>query len=319
LAQRVFLHLASRAAALQTRTSIAGWLYRTSWHVCTRHRRDRATRDLREREAGTMRAAGAAPACNSGGEVPFAVITSELCAALSGALAALPENHRNALVLHYFAGHTVGQTAEVLGVRIGTAAAWLSRGRDMLRTHMQKRDATLASSVVEAWLGEEAARMLLCPPGEGALHTLEGKIGAPVVAAFVTAPPLILGGAMGTGAAATNGLLAWGIFGFSRFATSIVLGILTVGGAGMAAAAVLPGGLGGLFTSGDAGPRALHPSTGGSPTSITNPSGDAMSRAGGFGGLSLAGGSIPEPGGLAALGGAAALLLTRHRQRSRIK
>lgn len=315
LSQRVFLDLASRAAALQTRTSLAGWIYRTSWNVSARYRRDQATRDAHERGAGAAAADGA---CDGG--VPFAVITSELSDALSQALAALPESHRDALVLHYFAGHTVGQTAEVLGVRIGTAASWLSRGRDMLKAHLERHGMTLAANAVEAWLGEESARMLLHSPGEQAVHALEGKVGAPVFRAVVSVPPL-LGAASGMSGIPATGLLAWGsMFGLSRIASSVLVGCLTIGGTGLAAAAVVPGGLNTVLSPfGSSSSRP--PATGGGQTSSAVPafvsklSQDASSLVSTRGSGGLAAGSLPEPTGMALMGGIAALALVRQRRR----
>jgi RNA polymerase sigma-70 factor (ECF subfamily) len=48
------------------------------------------------------------------------------------ALAALPDNHRRALVLHYLADMTVADVAAHEGVPVGTVKAWLHRGRHAL-------------------------------------------------------------------------------------------------------------------------------------------------------------------------------------------
>jgi RNA polymerase sigma factor (sigma-70 family) len=151
LAQEVFLTLASRAPALKTRASIAGWLYRASWNVATRHRRDHATRIRHERNAAHVRREESSNGSQDE-DVPFAVVSSELSDALSRALSTLPESYRDALVLHYFAGHTVEETAQMLGVKTGTAASWLSRGRGRLRAEMERVGFTIGSEVVLLWL-----------------------------------------------------------------------------------------------------------------------------------------------------------------------
>jgi RNA polymerase sigma factor (sigma-70 family) len=153
-AQQVFLTLAERARQLQTRTSVAGWLYRTAWHVATRQRRERGVRADYERRAAAHREAEAHGGV-SAEPVPFAVVTSELSDALNRALGSLPEDQRNALVLHHFAGHTVAKTAEILGVPTGTAASWLSRGRAMLRAQLDALGFAVAIAAVSSWLAEQ--------------------------------------------------------------------------------------------------------------------------------------------------------------------
>src|SRR4051794_26740621 len=70
-AQEVFLMLASRANALKTRMSVAGWLYRASWHVATRQRRNLAVRADHETLAGLERVATAAAGEGSKEPIPF--------------------------------------------------------------------------------------------------------------------------------------------------------------------------------------------------------------------------------------------------------
>jgi RNA polymerase sigma factor (sigma-70 family) len=135
-AQEVFLMLASRANALKTRMSVAGWLYRTSWHIATRHRRNVAVRSDHETLAGIERVTSAGAGDESKEPIPFALVSSELSDALGRALGNLPENYRNALVLHHVAGYTVEETAGMMGVKTGTAAAWMSRGRVLMRERL---------------------------------------------------------------------------------------------------------------------------------------------------------------------------------------
>lgn len=56
---------------------------------------------------------------------------------LRAAIAALPEQERHAVFLRYYAGLTQDQTAEVLGVRPGTAAATLNHARGKLRAVLE--------------------------------------------------------------------------------------------------------------------------------------------------------------------------------------
>jgi RNA polymerase sigma factor (sigma-70 family) len=159
-AQDVFLMLASRASALKTRMSLAGWLYRTAWHVATRQRRNVAVRADHEALAGIERAVTAAAGEESKEPIPFALVSSELSDALGRALGNLPENYRNALVLHHVAGYTVEETAVMLGVKVGTAAAWMSRGRVLMRDRLGTLlVGGISCEAVVGWLFENA------PPG----------------------------------------------------------------------------------------------------------------------------------------------------------
>lgn len=147
--QQVFLMLAHRAKELSTRPSIAGWLYRAAWHVGTRLRRDRGIRASYEFESAALRAAEQSSPAEL---VSSTVITLEMSDALGRALATLPETYRDALVLHYFAGYTVEETARTLQVSTGTAASWLSRGRAMLRTRLDGIGAVVSTDVLAVWI-----------------------------------------------------------------------------------------------------------------------------------------------------------------------
>lgn len=171
-AQDVFLMLASRANALKTRMSVAGWLYRTAWHVATRQRRNLALRDDHETRAGIERAVTASAGDDAKDPIPFAVASSEPSDALSRALSNLPENYRNALVLHHVSGYTVEEAAQMLGVKVRTAAAWMSRGRSMMRDRLEVLVVGGVSvQTMAEWFGEQA-------PVEGSLWGSSGNLGA---------------------------------------------------------------------------------------------------------------------------------------------
>lgn len=55
---------------------------------------------------------------------------------LKRGLAALPDTHRSVVLLVGLEGMSYRQTADILGVPIGTIMSRLSRGREMLRRHM---------------------------------------------------------------------------------------------------------------------------------------------------------------------------------------
>jgi RNA polymerase sigma factor (sigma-70 family) len=127
-AQNVFVTLTDRARDLRSRTCLAGWLHRTACYTAMRWRRDLLTRRRHERLAGELR-----PESDLGGA---GLEAREPLDQLHRALGALPEDYRNALILHHFEGYTVEQVAELLNAPTGTVAARLSRGRAMLRERL---------------------------------------------------------------------------------------------------------------------------------------------------------------------------------------
>lgn len=145
--QNVFVTLARRAGILQTRASVAGWLHRTASHTALRWQRDARTRRRHERGAGGLR-----PEYVEGGA---GLDTRDLVEHVYHALHALPEEYRDALVLHHVQGYTVEQAAELLRARPGTVAARLSRGREMLRRHLHDRGTYLALPVIVELLDAE--------------------------------------------------------------------------------------------------------------------------------------------------------------------
>ncbi len=95
--------------------SLDGWLWRTMLNTC------------RQEQRRLARYADAAPPeqSSSGGPVERPE--------LRAAIAALPDQERNAVFLRYYAALTQNEVAEVLGVRPGTVAAALNHARTKLR------------------------------------------------------------------------------------------------------------------------------------------------------------------------------------------
>lgn len=76
---------------------------------------------------------------------------------LAQALQQLPVDYQVALELHYFEGLALAEIAEVLERPVGTIKSLLSRGRDLLRGHLEKLSSSeeLLSSIVgelERWM-----------------------------------------------------------------------------------------------------------------------------------------------------------------------
>ena len=136
-AQAVFLVLAQKSESLTTHPNLAGWLHRVAWHISTRLRRDRQLHRQHEQEQARMKSETTIP------DDPPAD-----AAQIHTALAGLSEKYRLALVLHHLEGYSQEQIAKQLAVPLGTIAARLSRGRELLRRQLVGSGATLAVGIL---------------------------------------------------------------------------------------------------------------------------------------------------------------------------
>ena len=139
--QQVFTILATNAARLSRRVSLAGWLHRTAWHVSMRRRR--ASRRRRTSEAAAARLDRAPDPAEQLG----------LRMDVEYALSLLPDSYREVLVLHHLEGLTVDEVAERVGLRPGTAASRLSRGRALLQARLGKHGMFVSLPVITVVLG----------------------------------------------------------------------------------------------------------------------------------------------------------------------
>lgn len=119
VAQEAFVRLIPRWDSIRTYESPDGWLRTVAWRIwLNRRRKDRRTFVLQDMpEQATQ-----------GG------VTFEDRAALMAALAALPEGHREVVVLHYLIDLPVARIATELGIAAGTVKSRLSRSRAALAT-----------------------------------------------------------------------------------------------------------------------------------------------------------------------------------------
>jgi RNA polymerase sigma factor (sigma-70 family) len=185
-AQNVFITLTDRAEDLKLRTCLAGWLHRTACYTAMRWRRDLLTRRRHERRAGELR-----PESDLGGA---GLEAREPVDQLHRALGALPEDYRNALILHHFEGHTVEQVAELLNAPPGTVAARLSRGRAMLRERLALLGIVL--------LGEDLDQPAYAAEMPAAKPQPAGFYPAPIMKPLAASPA---SAALAANAAATTG------------------------------------------------------------------------------------------------------------------
>ena len=133
--QQVFVALSMKAAALCDRESIASWLYRVAWNISDKTRRARYIRKTHELSA----------AAEGLRDDPVDRPEPDTLHILQEALADIPEIYHEAIVLHYFCGYTVAESAARLRCPAGTFAARVSRGLNRLRSRLSDRGLILSA------------------------------------------------------------------------------------------------------------------------------------------------------------------------------
>jgi RNA polymerase sigma factor (sigma-70 family) len=144
--QAVFLILAQKAGIVSRRSSVVGWLYRTTRYCCSNVKRTEDRRRQREREAAAM----AAEIRLSG--------SSELLSLLDDAVGSLGQSEREAVLLRYLEAKSIDQTALELGISPAAAAKRASRGLEKLRMQFAKSGYGARAVGLEAAMSEEAAK-----------------------------------------------------------------------------------------------------------------------------------------------------------------
>jgi RNA polymerase sigma factor (sigma-70 family) len=144
--QATFLVLIRKAASLDRRGSLGGWLYTVAYRLALRARADVFRRRLRERPLQ---------------DVPSAQASSpslwwELRPILDEELNRLPDKYRTPIVLCYLEGKTNEQVAQQLGCPSGTVSSRLARARDLLRGRLARRGLALSSGLFVTALTETA-------------------------------------------------------------------------------------------------------------------------------------------------------------------
>jgi RNA polymerase sigma factor (sigma-70 family) len=150
--QAVFLVLARRAAALERRPSLAGWLHGVAFRVALRARSRAARRRAQEQpmpEPDMLTQAGPDPTAASD--------RRELEAVLDTELQRLPARYRELLVLCYLQGKTNEQAARELGQPPGSMSRQLARARELLRDRLAHRGVTATALLIGPALADATA------------------------------------------------------------------------------------------------------------------------------------------------------------------
>ncbi len=173
--QATFLILLKKAASLQHGELLGNWLYGVAYRTATRARMDAAKRVRRE---------GSVPQREPGD--PLAEITGrELIAAIDEEVVRLPAECRAAIVACYLEGKTRDEAAGEFGWSLATLGRRLSRGRDLLRERLIRRNIGFSAFLILFLANAAAAvpRRLTQSLVRSAAQILSrGKLAAPILA-----------------------------------------------------------------------------------------------------------------------------------------
>jgi RNA polymerase sigma factor (sigma-70 family) len=145
VAQNVFSALARKAPWLSTRTSVGGWLYKSTLMEAARRQRDDLRRLKRERlYAEEMNIRGP----NDHDE--DAPQLRELMPVLDDAMSGLSAADREALLLRFFRGLSLRDTGAAMGTSEEAARKRVSRALDKLSSLFKRKGITIPASVIAA-------------------------------------------------------------------------------------------------------------------------------------------------------------------------
>lgn len=148
--QATFLTFARKAAAINSRGSLAAWLYKVAYRIALAAKA--RTRKIATREKPGSDILVAAPVPDSA--------WAELRPILDEEVNRLSERLRRPFVLCYLEGQTNEEAAQLLRCPAGTIFSRLARGRAMLRQRLQRRGVTLSLGALTAALATHATEAM---------------------------------------------------------------------------------------------------------------------------------------------------------------
>jgi RNA polymerase sigma factor (sigma-70 family) len=130
--QATFVALARRAAGLDARGPLTGWLYRVAYRMALRYRTAAARQRRLERAASATHSRDA-------DDIFVGIEEEEVWQVLREELQRLPEKYRVPLVLCYLDGRTHAEVARAVGLPRGSVAKRIGEGLGRLREAMVGR------------------------------------------------------------------------------------------------------------------------------------------------------------------------------------
>lgn len=149
LCQETFLKAYRGLGSFKGEARFSSWLYQIALNLCRdrmRRMKGKAVVSLAEIEEG----GGGLEMATGRPSALDLVLASDLARAVAGAVAALPEEQREVIVLKEYQGLTFVEIAEVLGVPLSTVKTRLYRGLGQLRLHLERQGIRRAAPVPAA-------------------------------------------------------------------------------------------------------------------------------------------------------------------------
>lgn len=210
--QATFLLLARKAGALKDAAAVGSWLFGVARRVALAARRQEQ-RAVPRSPRGAVAKPGDGrnePATQTSGQ---SADWDDLLRVLDEELAKLPDKYRAPLIACYLQGLTQDEAAKQLGSSLSTLRRRLEQARELLKSRMQSRGATLSAGLFAGALAPSAGRALAAPLRQAAIAT---GTGAAVPASVVSLAKVGVGStfvlkalAVGIGSVLTLGF-TWG-------------------------------------------------------------------------------------------------------------
>lgn len=204
ITQTVFIILAQKAARISEKTILGGWLFKTTRFVAIAEMRKLAQRRQYEQEADME---------SEIQSTPPDPVWEQISPLLDGALAALGEKDRHAVLLRFFENKSLAEIGNYLATNEDTAGKRVSRALEKLRKHFSRHGVASTPSVIAGMIST---------------HSVQA---APMALAKTVSAVALAKGALAAGSTSTLLTGAFKLMTWTKTTTTaVVIGVILVGG-----------------------------------------------------------------------------------------
>jgi RNA polymerase sigma factor (sigma-70 family) len=196
--QATFIAFTERGRSLKPDTQLSGWFYLTARNCARNIRREMTRRHRHEREAIQMTVEPKNP--------PDSGPWGEIRPALDSAIAILPAEQRQAIILRYFSGLSEADAAREAGCPESTIHMRVARGVEKLRDYFQRRGTILTGVTLGALLADRSVEQISGRLQQIVMGACKGNV--PVAAHVVSAAKAASSGAAAVKAAVILAVIA---------------------------------------------------------------------------------------------------------------